>query len=377
MRVGFWVGLLALSASLSSNAQTQEALVWEESWDAAKAAAAVDGRPVLLFFTFETCYWCNVLKKETLTDPKVIAEARNFHWAAIDNDKTPEISKRFNVSSFPSLLVLGKKDENVHRWSGYRKPEQFLPYLADALRRYALYVKGEEWSTPLGRPAKILDEKDVVSVRAPLDEIGSGLATIGDEVIVAHGNRAFRLDAKTLATKSEFALPVKASDLATDGKVLFVQQYGWTKGDPIVVVDPTDGKTLREIVTVANKSQKYSGAFGLAYLDGKLFASDQECIKRLNPGTGAIEAVLPVPDVRVLGLAEDGANLVAVDDRRLIVFKGTTATIDREVTLNYRVRNLASKDGEWLFMEQPEMGFDKAHKPVRIFPNPMTIHRVR
>ena len=97
-----------------------------------------------------------------------MALSRKFHWVKVNRDRTPDIPKRFGVQSYPSLITLGKKREKIHRFQSYKKPPEFKKQLEDALRRYGLYLKGQEWDEPEQRPATICNEGTVESFPACL-----------------------------------------------------------------------------------------------------------------------------------------------------------------------------------------------------------------
>ena len=99
-----------------------------------------------------------MLEDTTFTDATVVAESRKFHWVTVLRDSVPDVTKRFNVSAFPSLMVIGRNEEKVYRWSGYKLPEPFMEELDEALRRYRLYSRGKEWDTPDPRPETVIDE---------------------------------------------------------------------------------------------------------------------------------------------------------------------------------------------------------------------------
>jgi len=44
--------------------------------------------------------------------------------------------------------------------------------------------------------------------------------------------------------------------------------------------------------------------------------------------------------------------------------------------LNYPVNAIACDDGAFWLAEQPEMGFDRSKRPVRLYPQKMVIHRL-
>ena len=200
-----------------------------------------------------------------------MALSKKFIWVEVDRDRTPELPKAFGVTAYPTLLLLGKKREKIHRFSGFKKPPVLLAELEEGLRRLALYRKGEEWDEPNARPATSTDEATVESFPAPSEEIASGLAALKGDLLVAQQTRLAFVDLKSGATRRTLVLPPSVIDLCTDGRLLYAVEYGWTAGKPIHVLDPETGKTVRTIVTEENRKNRSMGAKGIAWRDGRLY----------------------------------------------------------------------------------------------------------
>ena len=123
-----------------------------------------------------------------------MAKSSAFHWVEVNRDHTPEIPKRFTVSAYPSLLVLGDAEENIHRFQSFQEPEEFLTNLEEGLRRFALYRAGEPWSAPNERPTSITDEGELETFPAPSEGIPGGLTFVEGDLFVAQDKILRRLD---------------------------------------------------------------------------------------------------------------------------------------------------------------------------------------
>ena len=108
-----------------------------------------------------------------------MALSKKFHWVEVNRDHAPDIPKKYGVNAYPTLLTLGKNDEKVHRFSGFKKPPEFLKQLKDALRRFDLHRQGREWDEPDARPPSICDEGTVEIIPAPSEAIPDGIAFLG------------------------------------------------------------------------------------------------------------------------------------------------------------------------------------------------------
>ena len=238
--------------------------------------------------------WCERLEVEAFDDPAVLATSRRFHWVCVDRDITPEVPKRLNVTAYPSLLVLGPEDENVHRFQGFAKRDELVERLEEGLRRWELFRAGEAWDVPTPRPGALTDERAVTTLPAPSEDVPAGIAAHGRELLVAQGATLRRLDAATGEVLGAFALPDGVIDIAVDGADLYALTAAWTAGGPIHVLDPQTGAARRAIVTEANREQRAHGAKGVTVHGGRLLVLEgmHGRIHEVDRETGAVTRTL-------------------------------------------------------------------------------------
>ncbi len=317
-----------------------------------------------------------MLEREAFGNATVVAKLQAFHWVWIDRDHTPAVPKRLNVSAYPSLLVLGQNDENVHRWSGFLAVDKFLPQVDEALQRYELFRAGKTFDTPTPRAPVITTDADVRTFAAPSEEIANGITSCGGALLAAFGNRLHWLDADGKSERSA-ALPADVRDLASDGKRLFALSYGWTAGRPFHELDPKTGAVLRSVVTEANAKQRHMGAFGLAWHDGALWVLESTGkLHRVDPETGAIAKTFDIGKRYVGGLDFDGEHFVVGSRDALHFVAPSTGTVVRSLPLAYPVRAVACRDGKILLLEQPIFGFGRKHESVRVWPARSVVHEL-
>jgi hypothetical protein len=315
-----------------------------------------------------------VLEREAFGRATVVAKLQAFHWVWVDRDHTPELPKRFNVSAYPSLLVLGPKDENVHRWSGFLSVDKFLPQVEEARERYALFLAGKPYDVPTPRAPTICDGAAVEIFAAPAEDNPSGIVFCGGKLFVALGDTLYRLGPEH-QVELQAELPAQVRDLASDGTRLWGITYSWTCGGPIHELDPESGASIRTFVTKANEKNKYSGAFGLAWHDGALHALESNGkLHRLDLETGDIAATSNIGTTYVGGLDSDGETFVVGSRQALHFFDPNAGKVTRSVAVNYPVRALAAHGGKVFVLEQPVFGFDRAHRSIRVWPQKTVVH---
>jgi len=323
-----------------------------------------------------------VLEDSTYTDAAVVAMSRKFHWVTVLRDSTPEITSRFNVTAHPSLMVVGDDQEKVYRWSGYMQPEPFLAELDEALRRYGLYRSGEKWDTPDPRPASIMEVGTITTIPAPSEKVPSGLTTLEGELWVAQTGSLFRidpgrgevLDSYEPEVDGEPALSIRG--LCTDGRWLYGMQYGWTAGKPTFVIDPRDGRIVREIVTEENLVNAFYAASAVVWKDDSLWVLHSGKISQVDPGNGEIVSEIELEE-RLSGLTWNGEHFVGVGREGIVFVDPANGATLRSIPVNYPLRAIHYHDGVYYLMEQPVFGYNTAHERIQVWPKRTLIYKVR
>ena len=106
-----------------------------EQIEQAVAAAAREGRPVMLDFYADWCVSCKELEKLTFADPGVRAELEPFRLLQVDmtpwDDQDKAVAKRFGVIGPPAILFFGPdgKERREFRIVGFVGAEEFRAHL--------------------------------------------------------------------------------------------------------------------------------------------------------------------------------------------------------------------------------------------------------
>lgn len=293
----------------------------------------------------------------------------------VDRDSTPDIAQYFNVSAYPSLMVIGDEREKVYRWSGYKRPEPFMAELDEALRRYTLYRNKEEWDAPDPRPSTIIDNAVVETIPAPSEDVPSGITYLGNELWVSQTGKLYRLNPVTARVRESYDLGSSVRGICSDGKVIYGMQYGWTAGLPTSVIDPGTGSTIREIVTEENKVNKFYGAHSIAWREKNLYVLSSFGISEVDPGTGEIVRTIE-PEERLTALTWNGEHFVGGTREAIIFIDPETGSTLRKIPSNYPIRAIHYQDGVYYMMEQPIFGYNKVHERIRIWPETTLIYKV-
>ncbi len=103
--------------------------------DSAFATAKATNKPIFLFWTAEWCPPCNHVKSTIFAREDFIAKSRSFVPVYVDGD-TPSgqaLGKRFNVSGYPTMLLLTPDGGEVTRLEGSVEPAKYMQLLEHGL----------------------------------------------------------------------------------------------------------------------------------------------------------------------------------------------------------------------------------------------------
>jgi uncharacterized protein len=104
-------------------------ILWRPWGEPAFEEARRLGRPVLLSLSAVWCHWCHVMDETSYSDPRVI-EAINTHFVPIrvDNDRHPDVNRRYNMGGWPTTAFLTATGDIV-TGATYLPAEQMLQSL--------------------------------------------------------------------------------------------------------------------------------------------------------------------------------------------------------------------------------------------------------
>lgn len=114
-------------------------IAWRPWGDAAFAEARSSGKPILLSLSAVWCHWCHVMDETTYSNADVIATINGgFVPVRVDNDRRPDINRRYNMGGWPSTGFLTASGE-VITGATYVPPHAMLDALARVTEFYAAH----------------------------------------------------------------------------------------------------------------------------------------------------------------------------------------------------------------------------------------------
>src|SRR5205085_1408605 len=132
--------------------------------------AAETGRPLLLDFGTEACFWCKKLDATTFRDPNV-AKLLNEHFipVKIDGNKDERLTQAAKVESYPTLILATADGNVLGRHPGF----------ADVAQLTALLGKATTPAAPQAKPTTTVSvESDADRLRRAKEQIDADLAAL-------------------------------------------------------------------------------------------------------------------------------------------------------------------------------------------------------
>jgi len=89
-------------------------ILWRPWGDAVFREAQQKGRPILLSISAVWCHWCHVMDETTYSDRRVIEQVNaRFIPVRVDNDRRPDVNRRYNMGGWPSTVFLTETGDIV------------------------------------------------------------------------------------------------------------------------------------------------------------------------------------------------------------------------------------------------------------------------
>ncbi|CAA6804751.1 MAG: Unknown protein [uncultured Sulfurovum sp.] len=136
MRVTFLIFLLLNFTACDTKKTTYEknigyGIPWEKDLTSAFIKAKKEKKVLLVMAVSDDCRWCEKMKKETLSEPKVAEKLKNYVLLMVDRDNKSEAEQLPPFKHVPIIFFMTHEKETLEHIRGYFSPEDFLEYLID------------------------------------------------------------------------------------------------------------------------------------------------------------------------------------------------------------------------------------------------------
>jgi thioredoxin 1 len=133
----FILALAALFTSIAFSADFPAGSpAFHASLDAAKKAAVVSGKPIVVVFSASYCPPCMMMKKRVYPSAEVKPLHSSFEWVYVDTglEENAEVARAYDVNPIPHIQFLNKDAKPFSSWLGGADPKQFAAILKHVLK---------------------------------------------------------------------------------------------------------------------------------------------------------------------------------------------------------------------------------------------------
>lgn len=120
---------LTLPAQISFGAAVID---WNSDFDTALARSAKEQKWVFLNFYTNSCPYCAKMDREVFAQPEVARLVSRFVPVKLNAELAPKVALQYQVSAFPSSLILDSHGEILERIPGYMPADEFVMKITPA-----------------------------------------------------------------------------------------------------------------------------------------------------------------------------------------------------------------------------------------------------
>ncbi|HCT63676.1 MAG TPA: thioredoxin domain-containing protein, partial [Lachnospiraceae bacterium] len=157
---------------------------WREWGEEAFKEAKEKEKLVLLSISAVWCHWCHVMDEISYSyKPNINFINDEFIPIRVDNDKNPDINKRYNMGGWPTTVILTPKGE-ILDGSTYMPDKTLYSFLAKTSRYYRLHK----------RKGSLINKKEMKNTESTLqktNDINEEILTNIDKAIDIHFDSHF------------------------------------------------------------------------------------------------------------------------------------------------------------------------------------------
>lgn len=121
-----FLAVVALFSMTSNNSTSENNIQWNTDLNNALNTAQSTNKLVLVDVYAPWCGYCKEMDQKTYTDPTVQQKLVNYVLVKVDGDQNPELMKKYQIYSYPTVLILDSSGNVVKTISGYQSPDDFI-----------------------------------------------------------------------------------------------------------------------------------------------------------------------------------------------------------------------------------------------------------
>jgi thioredoxin-related protein len=127
-RVIAW--LLPLALAVSASKASADEIRWRRDYNTARKEAEEKGRPLMIDFGTEHCFWCKRLDATTFQEPSIISLLNEQYIPLkIDAEREAALAQTLHITSYPTIVFGASDGRILGTVVGYKEAGEFLGIL--------------------------------------------------------------------------------------------------------------------------------------------------------------------------------------------------------------------------------------------------------
>ena len=123
--------VLPKSEHVKAKNQIATKINWQPNFTAAKRVATQNGKPLMIVFGAKWCGACQALKKNTLTNARIVEAAQRWVMVEVDVDEEQKLAAQYGIESLPTTVFF-KGDSKKFGFVGAAGPNDLLNVMQTA-----------------------------------------------------------------------------------------------------------------------------------------------------------------------------------------------------------------------------------------------------
>jgi thioredoxin-related protein len=83
-------------------------------------------KPLFLYFTEQGCKHCQDFKNAASTNETLINKINEYIPVMVELEKDPELCKKYNITGYPTFIILDSDEKEVNRITGFSDIPEFI-----------------------------------------------------------------------------------------------------------------------------------------------------------------------------------------------------------------------------------------------------------
>lgn len=106
--------------------ESSKSLNWHTDLNSALNTAQNSNKLVLVDVYAPWCGWCKEMDKNTFQNPQVQQKLSNYVLVRVNGDENPDLTRKYQVYSYPTILILDSTGNLIKTITGYQDPVDFI-----------------------------------------------------------------------------------------------------------------------------------------------------------------------------------------------------------------------------------------------------------